>query len=194
MTELAARYIDEEKGVTTADQAISGAMDIIAGGNFRQCRIPEGYQGINIQTRYYKNLAKRRGSPYRMYYDFEEPISKIAPHRVLAINRGEKEEFLSVKLQAPEERIIEWLKSRIITNPGSIFGEIVEKALEDSYSRLIAPSIENEIRATLTENASEQAIKVFAENLRNLLLQPPVKGKVVLGWDPAYRTAVNWQW
>ncbi|NLM75873.1 MAG: RNA-binding transcriptional accessory protein [Clostridiaceae bacterium] len=189
LTELAARYIDEEKGVTTADQAISGAMDIIAEEISDNAEYRRVIRELTFRHGIIKTSAKKEeDSPYRMYYDFEEPISKIAPHRVLAINRGEKEEFLSVKLQAPEERIIEWLKSRIITNPGSIFGEIVEKALEDSYSRLIAPSIENEIRATLTENASEQAIKVFAENLRNLLLQPPVKGKVVLGWDPAYRT------
>lgn len=189
LTELAARYIDEEKGVTTADQAISGAMDIIAEEISDNAEYRRVIRELTFRHAIIKTSAKKEeDSPYRMYYDFEEPISKIAPHRVLAINRGEKEEFLSVKLQAPEERIIEWLKSRIITNPGSIFGEIVEKALEDSYSRLIAPSIENEIRATLTENASEQAIKVFAENLRNLLLQPPVKGKVVLGWDPAYRT------
>ena len=106
----------------------------------------------------------------------------------MAINRGEKEEFLSVKLETPEERIVDWIKGRTLSKSGSIFSEIIEKAVEDAYKRLIAPSIENEIRGSLTETASEQAIKVFSENLRNLLLQPPVKGKVVLGLDPAYRT------
>jgi uncharacterized protein len=134
------------------------------------------------------SAKKDEDSPYRMYYDFNEPVSKIAPHRILAINRGEKEEFISVKLEAPEARIIDWLKGRTLSKTGSIFSETIEKAVEDAYHRLIAPSIENEIRGSLTEAASEQAIKVFSENLRNLLLQPPVKGRVVLGLDPAYRT------
>ena len=123
-----------------------------------------------------------------MYYDYKEPVAKIAPHRVLAIDRGEREEFLSVKIEAPEPRVIDWLKSRIISKTGSVFTEIIEKAVEDAYNRLIAPSIENEIRGMLTEAASEQAIKVFSENLRNLLMQPPVRGCTVLGLDPAYRT------
>jgi len=189
LAELASQYIDEEKGVNTAEEAISGAMDIIAEEISDNAEYRRVIRELTFRYGIIKTSAKKEeDSPYNMYYDFEEPVSKIVPHRVLAINRGEKEGFLSVKLQAPEERIIDWLKSRILSKTGSEFGEVVEKAIEDSYSRLIAPSIENEIRGTLTENASEQAIKVFAENLRNLLLQPPVKGKVVLGLDPAYRT------
>jgi len=189
LAELASQYIDEEKGVNTAEEAISGAMDIIAEEISDNAEYRRVIRELTFRHGIIKTSAKKEeDSPYNMYYDFEEPVSKIVPHRVLAINRGEKEGFLSVKLQAPEERIIDWLKSRILSKTGSEFGEVVEKAIEDSYSRLIAPSIENEIRGTLTENASEQAIKVFAENLRNLLLQPPVKGKVVLGLDPAYRT------
>ena len=137
------------------------------------------------------SAKKEEDSPYQMYYDFKEPVARIAPHRVLAINRGEREGYLSVKLDPPEERILDWLKSRSVLKDASIFKTYVERAVEDAYSRLIKPSIENEIRSSLTETASEQAIKVFAENLRNLLLQPPVKGKVVLGMDPAYRTGVK---
>jgi len=187
--ELAAQYIDAEKGVNTAEEALQGAMDIIAetvsdnAGYRRAIRELTFKEGVIITA-----AKKEEDSPYRMYYDFSEPVSKIAPHRVLAIDRGEKEEFLSVKLQAPEERIVNWLKSRTLSKTGSIFKEVIETVVEDAYHRLIAPSIENEIRGSLTEAASEQAIKVFSENLRNLLLQPPVKGKVVLGLDPAYRT------
>ena len=186
---LASKYLDEEKGVNTTEEAIQGAMDIIAetvsdNAEYRRVIRELTFKEGAIVT----SAKKEEDSPYRMYYDFKEPVSKIAAHRVLAINRGEKEEFLSVRLEAPEERIIEWLKGRTISRSGSIFTEIIEKAVEDAYKRLIAPSIENEIRGILTEAASEQAIKVFSENLRNLLLQPPVKGKTVLGLDPAYRT------
>lgn len=187
--ELAAQYINEEKGVNTAEEALQGAMDIIAetvsdNAEYRRIIRELTFKEGTIVTA----AKKEEDSPYRMYYDFSEPVCKIVPHRVLAIDRGEKEEFLSVKIQAPEERIVDWLKGRTLSKTGSIFKEIIEKAVEDAYHRLIAPSIENEIRGSLTEAASEQAIKVFSENLRNLLLQPPVKGKVVLGLDPAYRT------
>ena len=133
-------------------------------------------------------LTKEKDSVYRMYYDFREPISRIARHRVLAVNRGEKEGFLQVKIEVPEELIIEFLMAKTVREKRSITSEFVVKAVEDSYKRLISPSVENEVRNELTELAGEQAIKVFAENLRNLLLQPPVKGRVVLGLDPAYRT------
>ncbi|NMA64898.1 MAG: RNA-binding transcriptional accessory protein [Clostridiaceae bacterium] len=189
LMELAARYINEEKGVNTSEEAISGAMDIIAEAISDNAEYRRVIRELSFRQGIIKTSAKKEeDSPYRMYYDFEEPVPKIASHRVLAINRGEKEGFLSVKLQAPEEKIIDWLKSRTLSKAGSIFGEVVEKAVEDSYRRLIAPSIENEIRGMLTENASEQAIRVFSENLRNLLLQPPIKDQVVLGFDPAYRT------
>ncbi|NLM72599.1 MAG: RNA-binding transcriptional accessory protein [Clostridiaceae bacterium] len=187
--ELAARFIDSEKGVETAEEALQGAMDIIAETISDNAEYRRIIRELTFRHGIIKTSArKEEDSPYRMYYDFEEPVLKIAPHRVLAINRGEKEGFLSVKLEAPETRILDWLKGKTLSETGSVFSEIIEKTAEDAYYRLIAPSIENEIRASLTETASEQAIKVFSENLRNLLLQPPVKGKVVLGLDPAYRT------
>lgn len=187
--ELAARFIDSEKGVETAEEALQGAMDIIAETISDNAEYRRIIRELTFRHGIIKTSArKEEDSPYRMYYDFEEHVLKIAPHRVLAINRGEKEGFLSVKLEAPETRILDWLKGKTLSETGSVFSEIIEKTAEDAYYRLIAPSIENEIRASLTETASEQAIKVFSENLRNLLLQPPVKGKVVLGLDPAYRT------
>jgi uncharacterized protein len=123
-----------------------------------------------------------------MYYDFKEPVAKIAKHRVLAINRGEKEEFLQVKLSVPDEQIVSYLKAGTVKKPRAITAQYIERAAEDSYERLIFSSIEREVRNELTEKAEEQAMKVFASNLKNLLLQPPVKGRVVLGLDPAYRT------
>lgn len=186
---LASEYINEEKGVNTAEEALQGAMDIVAetvsdNAEYRRAVRELTFKEGTIIT----SSKKEDDSAYRMYYDYSEPVSRIAPHRVLAIDRGEKEEFLSVKLEAPEARLVDWLKSRTLSKTGSIFKDVIEKAVEDAYDRLIAPSIENEIRGSLTEAASEQAIKVFSENLRNLLLQPPVKGRVVLGLDPAYRT------
>ncbi len=186
---LASDYVNEEKGVNTAEDAIQGAMDIIAETVSDNAEYRRAIRELTFKEGVIITSAKKEeDSPYRMYYDFKEPVSRIAPHRILAIDRGEKEEFLSVKLEAPEARIVDWLKSRTLSKTGSIFEEIIEKAVEDAYNRLIAPSIGNEIRGSLTEAASEQAIKVFSENLRNLLLQPPVKGSVVLGLDPAYRT------
>ena len=186
---LASKYLDEEKGVSTVEEAIQGAMDIIAETVSDNAEYRRAIRELTFKDGVIITSAKKEeDSPYRMYYDFKEPVYKIAPHRVLAIDRGEKEEFLSVKLEAPEARIVDWLKGRTLSKSGSIFTEVIENAVEDAYKRLIAPSIENEIRGSLTEAASEQAIKVFSENLRNLLLQPPVKGKTVLGLDPAYRT------
>ncbi len=186
---LASEFIDAQKGVNTAEEALQGAMDIIAETVSDNAEYRRAVRELTFKEGTLITLAKKEeDSPYRMYYDFKEPVFKIAPHRVLAIDRGEKEEFLSVKLEAPEARIQDWLKNRTLSKTGSIFKEVIEKAVEDAYDRLIAPSIENEIRGSLTEAASEQAIKVFSENLRNLLLQPPVKGRVVLGLDPAYRT------
>ncbi|HHY64176.1 MAG TPA: RNA-binding transcriptional accessory protein [Clostridiaceae bacterium] len=186
---IASEYINAEKGINTAEEAISGAMDIIAETISDNAEYRRFIRDITFREGVIITAAKKEeDSPYRMYYDYKEPVAKIAPHRVLAIDRGEREEFLSVKIEAPEPRVIDWLKSRIISKTGSVFTEIIEKAVEDAYNRLIAPSIENEIRGMLTEAASEQAIKVFSENLRNLLMQPPVRGCTVLGLDPAYRT------
>lgn len=187
--EIAQSYIDPEKGVNSADDALAGAMDIIAEDVSDDAEIRK-----NVRQLFFKHgvlvsrAAKEEDSVYRMYYDFREPISRIARHRVLAVNRGEKEGFLQVKIEVPEELIIEFLMAKTVREKRSITSEFVVKAVEDSYKRLISPSVENEIRNELTELAGEQAIKVFAENLRNLLLQPPVKGRVVLGLDPAYRT------
>ncbi len=189
LEDLAAPYINEEKAVTTVDDALNGAMDIIAeeisdNAEFRK----------NLRDMFFKHgslvskALKEEDSVYRMYYDFREPLSKIARHRVLAINRGEKEEFLQVDLEVPDELMVSYLIARNVKRPPSITSGLVEKAAEDSYNRLLAPSLENEVRNELTELAGEQAMKVFAENLRNLLLQPPVKDRVVLGLDPAYRT------
>jgi uncharacterized protein len=192
ISEVAAPYVDAKKGVNSTEEAILGALDIIAemisdNAEYRKAiREMTFREGVMVTS-----AKKEEDSPYQMYYDFKEPVARIAPHRVLAINRGEREGYLSVKLEAPEERILDWLKNRSVLKEPSIFKTYVEKAVEDAYQRLIKPSIENEIRSGLTETASEQAIKVFAKNLRNLLLQPPVRGRVVLGLDPAYRTGVK---
>jgi uncharacterized protein len=187
--DISTPFINTEKGVNSIEEALDGAMDIIAetisdNPNYRK-HIREIFfnKGVIITK-----AKKEEDSEYRMYYDFKEPIINIANHRILAINRGEKEEYLQVKILVPEEDVINYLKVNIISKNNSITREYVERAVEDAYSRLMAPSIENEVRKALTECAEEQAIKVFAENLRNLLLQAPVKGNVVLGLDPAYRT------
>jgi len=188
LEEIAAAYINEELGVNTANDAIQGAKDIIAetisdSADFRK----------DIRNVTFKNsLIVSKGtteekSEYQMYYDFNEPVFKIAPHRILALNRGEKEKFLSVKVDAPIENILSYLNTHVIITD-SPYMKLLEDTVKDSYTRLIAPSIEREIRNELTGKAEEQAILVFASNLRSLLLQPPIKGKTVMGYDPAYRT------
>lgn len=187
--EIAAPFVDAEKAVNSVEDALNGAMDIIAEtisdvAEYRKAIREMFYKFGTIISK----SKKEEDSVYRMYYDFSEPIAKIANHRVLAINRGEKEEFLNVKIDVPSERVTSYLKANCIKKTRSITSEYVERAVEDSYDRLIFPSVEREIRNELTDNAQEQAMKVFAANLKNLLLQPPVKGSVVLGLDPAYRT------
>ncbi|WP_265446547.1 Tex family protein [Acetivibrio straminisolvens] len=187
--DVAKPFINPEKEVNTSEDAINGAMDIVAEDISDDPQIRSVVRDAFIKQGVIVSKKKKdEDSVYRMYYDFSEPVAKIASHRVLAINRGEKEEFLQVKIEVPEERLMENLKSKLIKKPFSITSEYVEKALMDSYERLIYPSVEREIRNELTETAQEQAIKVFGANLKNLLLQPPVKGKTVLGLDPAYRT------
>lgn len=187
--ETALPFVDEEKGVSNTDEALAGAMDIIAEEVADSAESRKAIREMFFkQGTMVSKAAKEEDSVYRMYYDFREPILKIAKHRILAINRGEKEAFLQAHIEIPDELIIEYLKAKHVKRSRSISSEYVESAVEDSYKRLIAPSIENEVRNELTELAGEQAMKVFAENLRNLLLQPPVKGRVVLGLDPAYRT------
>lgn len=189
LEDLAAPFINEEKSVNNTDEALNGAMDIIAeeisdNADFRKALRDLFFKHGSLVSK----ALKEEDSVYRMYYDFREPVFKIAKHRILAINRGEEEEFLQVALEVPDELMVSYLTARNVKRPAAITSGLVEKAAEDSYNRLIFPSLENEVRNELTALSEEQAMKVFAENLRNLLLQPPVKGRVVLGLDPAYRT------
>lgn len=185
----AEKYIDNEKGVVTADDALSGAMDIIAenisdNADFRK-RLREITIEYGIIT---ATAAKDEDSVYSTYYDFSQKISSLAPHRVLAINRGEKEGFLSVKIESDEERIFKYLMRKLTPKTPTPSTEYVELAIHDAYKRLIAPSLATEIRNNATEAAENSSIKVFGKNLNGLLMQAPVKGKVVLGFDPGYRT------
>lgn len=188
--DLAIPFVNEEKGVETVEEAFKGAKDIIAeivsdNAEFREIIRKKVFdKGIIVTTA----SDKETSSVYEMYYDYKEPVKSIANHRILAINRGEKEKFLKVKIESPDDEIIEILKSKIITNSKAITTAYLLDSIEDGYKRLISPSIEREIRNTLTEKAEEQAIKVFGSNLKPLLMQAPVKGKVVMGFDPAYRT------
>ncbi len=186
---IASAYVNAEKGVSSIEEVLAGAMDIIAEEVSDNAETRKVVRDLFFKHGTMVSQAvKEEDSVYNMYYDFREPVSKIAKYRILAINRGEKEEFLRARIEVPEELVIAYLKSKYVTKARSITSEYVENAVEDSYRRLISPSMENEVRNELTEMAGEQAMKVFAENLRNLLLQPPVKGRVVLGLDPAYRT------
>ena len=190
LEEEAGKYINAEKEVLTAEDAIAGAMDIIA-------------ENISDNADYRKSIRERtsaRGnlistakdpeaeSVYEMYYDFSSPVSKMTGHRTLAINRGEKEKFLTVKLEAPVDEIIGYLEKQNIARDNKYTTDVLKAAIADSYDRLIAPAIEREIRNQLTEEAEDGAIKVFGTNLKQLLMQPPISGHTVLGWDPAFRT------
>lgn len=188
----AAQYVSEEKGVLTADEAIAGAGDIIAewvsdDPNVRQEVRKLGFMDGKIESKV-KNEEADEKAVYEMYYEYEELVKKVVPHRVLAMNRGEKEEILRVAIRLPQERIISYLQKTFIKRHGSPAVPYIEAAIEDGYKRLLEPAIEREIRNELLSTAEEQAIHIFSENLRNLLLQPPIKEKVVLGVDPAYRT------
>lgn len=188
----ASEFISEEKEVLTAEDAIKGAQDIIAewvsdDASFRQWIRDITYRKGKIKTEV-KDEEKDEKKVYEMYYDYEEPINRIVPHRILAINRGEKEDILRVAIHPPTDEIMKYLHQKIVTKQHSNVKEIIFAAIDDGYKRLIQPSIEREIRKELSEKAEERAIHIFSENLRNLLLQPPLKGKVVLGVDPAYRT------
>ncbi len=187
--EVVKPFINPEKEVNTVEDALNGAMDIVAEDISDNARFRKAIRDMFVSSGVITSTAKKEeDSVYRMYYDFKEPVAKIAKHRVLAINRGEKEEFLQVKLSVPDEQIVSYLKAGTVKKPRAITAQYIERAAEDSYERLIFSSIEREVRNELTEKAEEQAMKVFASNLKNLLLQPPVKGRVVLGLDPAYRT------
>ena len=188
--EEAAKYISEEKEVATAEEALQGAKDIIAEMISDEADHRTYIREITIQEGKLISTAKdeKAESVYEMYYDYEEPIKSVAGHRTLAINRGETEKFLTVKIAAPEERILTYLGKKTIINDNPVTTPILQEVAADSYQRLIAPAIEREIRNELTEKAEDGAITVFGKNLEQLLLQPPIAGKVVLGWDPAFRT------
>ncbi|OIK16771.1 RNA-binding transcriptional accessory protein [Bacillus sp. MUM 116] len=185
-------FISEEKKVLSVEDAIAGAKDIIAewvsdDADSRKWIRKETFKSGTVSSTV-KEEEKDEKKVYEMYYEYEEPVSKIVPHRILALNRGEKEEILRVSIKMNTDFIMNYLSKKWVRNQHSPAAPIVVEAIEDSYKRLIQPSIEREIRSELTEKAEEQAIHIFSENLRNLLLQPPLKGKVVIGVDPAYRT------
>ena len=188
--EIAKNYIDEEKGVASTEEAINGALDIIAenisdNAEYRKVIKKICYREGIIVT---KATNSEEKSSYEMYYDFSEKVNRIPSHRILAINRGEKEEFLKVKIEKPEDKILSHIEQDIIKDNKSQYAELLKNCIEDSFTRLIEPSIDREIRADLTEKAEEQAIKVFGKNAKQLLMVSPIKGKTVIGFDPAYRT------
>ena len=188
--EEAEGYVSEEKGVADVKEAIAGALDIIAEAISDEADYRTYIRNTTFKEGMLTSVAKdaEAESVYEMYYNYTESLPKVAGHRVLAINRGEEEKFLTVKVEAPEERIIGYLAKQIIKKDNKNTSSLLQAALEDSYKRLIAPSIEREIRSELTEKAEDGAIKVFGKNLEQLLMQPPIAGQVVLGWDPAFRT------
>ena len=183
-------YVDEEKGVANVEEALQGAMDIIAETVSDNAEIRKRIRNLANVNGVISSVAvdAEKDSVYRQYYDYKEPVKKIADHRLLAVNRGEKEGFLKVSVEMDTERPLNSIAKVMITNPACACADIVKTACEDAYTRLIFPSIEREIRNDLTENACENSMKVFGVNLRQLLMQPPVKGKTVLGLDPGYRT------
>lgn len=183
-------YLSEEKGVATVQEAIDGAMDIIAESISDEADYRTWIRNKTLKEGEITSEAKdeKEQSVYETYYHFSQPISKMAGHRTLALNRGEAEKVLTVKIVAPEPEILSYLESRVITRDNPITSPTLEEVVKDSYSRLIAPAIEREIRNLLTEQAEEGAIRVFGKNLEQLLMQPPIAGQTVLGWDPAFRT------
>lgn len=188
--EEAEAFVSEEKEVASVAEAIAGAKDIIAEHISDEADYRIHIRDLTAKKGTISSVAKdpEAQSVYEMYYDFEEPVKKLAGHRVLALNRGEKEKFLTIKVAAPEEDIIRYLEKQVITRDNPFTTPILKEVTEDSYKRLIAPAIEREIRSDLTEKAEDGAIKVFGKNLKQLLMQPPIAGQTVLGWDPAFRT------
>ena len=190
LEEEAQAFLSEEKGVHTAEEAIAGACDIIAESISDEARYRTEIRKRTMKQGHIVSTAKdeKAQSVYEMYYEFEEPVSKIAGHRILALNRGEKEKFLTVKVTAPVDEILRYLekKSSVKDKPNTT--PALKATVTDAYNRLIAPAIEREVRSELTEKAEDGAIKVFGKNLEQLLMQPPIVGQVVLGWDPAFRT------
>lgn len=190
LEEEAQKYISEEKDVKTVDDAIAGAKDIIAESISDEADYRSWIRKQTMKKGKLVSTAKdaETESVYEMYYEFEEALSKLAGHRILALNRGEKEKFLTVKIEAPEDDILRYLEKQVIHQDNPYTTPVLKAVVEDSYKRLIAPAIEREIRSELTETAEDGAIEVFGKNLHQLLMQPPITGQVVLGWDPAFRT------
>ena len=190
LEEEAKTFVSEEKEVATVEAAISGAKDIVAESISDKADYRSEIRERTFRKGMLVSTAKKpeEMSVYEKYYEYEERVEKMPGHRVLAINRGEKEKFLGVKIEAPTEEILGYLQREIITRKNPNTQDVLKEAIEDSYNRLIAPAIEREIRNSMTEKAEDESIKVFKKNLQQLLMQPPIVGKVVLGWDPAFRT------
>ena len=190
LEEVAKQYINEEKGVTNVQEALEGARDIIAENISDEADYRSWIRKQTMQKGHITSSAKdeKAESVYENYYEFDEPVNRLAGYRTLALNRGEKEKFLTVKIEAPQEDILRYLEKKIIRGENLSTTQILKEAIEDSYKRLIAPAIEREIRGELTEKAEDGAIEVFGKNLEQLLMQPPIVGHTVLGWDPAFRT------
>lgn len=188
--EEAENYLSEEKGVETVKDAIAGALDIIAESISDEAQYRIHIRKVTFEQGKITSTAKdpEAKTVYEMYYAFEDPVKKVAGHRILALNRGEAEKVLTVKIEAPEEEILRYLAKQVIVRENPHTAPLLEESIKDSYSRLIQPAIEREIRNELTEKAEDGAINVFGKNLEQLLLQPPIAGQVVLGWDPAFRT------
>lgn len=190
LEEAAKAYVSEEKEVKTVEEALAGAKDIIAEYISDEADYRIYIRDLTVKQGKIISAAKdpEVQSVYEMYYEFEEPVTKLAGHRILALNRGEKEKILTVKVEAPEEKILQYLEKKTIITDNTHTTPILKEVVEDSYKRLIAPAIEREIRSDLTEKAEDGAIEVFGKNLEQLLMQPPIVGQTVLGWDPAFRT------
>ena len=190
LEEAAKAYLSEEKEVKTQADAIHGAMDILAEYISDEADYRIYIRDLTMKQGKLISTAKNpeETSVYEMYYEFEEPVSRLAGHRILALNRGEKEKVLTVKIEAPEEKILQYLEKKVISSSNPYTTPVLKEVIEDSYKRLIGPAIEREIRNELTEKAEDGAISVFGKNLQQLLMQPPIVGQVVLGWDPAFRT------
>ena len=190
LEEAAAAYVNPEKGAADTKEALQGAQDILAEGISDEADYRMYIRKITMEDGQLTSTARdeKAQSVYEMYYQYEEPLKKAAGHRVLALNRGEAEKFLTVKVEAPRDRILQYLAKKVITEENPVTEAVLRAVIEDSYDRLIAPAIERDIRNELTEKAEEGAISVFGKNLEQLLMQPPIAGHVVLGWDPAFRT------
>ncbi len=186
----AEKYVNPEKEVHSAEEAVAGAKDILAEAVSDEADYRTKIRDLTVKKGHVTSTAKdpEAESVYEMYYEFDEPVNKLAGHRILALNRGENEKILNVKVEAPEEEILRYLERKVITKDNPMTTPVLKEVVADAYDRLIAPAIEREIRSNLTEMAEDGAIRVFGKNLEQLLMQPPIAGQVVLGWDPAFRT------